>query len=214
MPRQARAIADGLVYHALNRGNNRATVFHDDDDYRAFVDLLHAAMDRVPMRLLAFCLMPNHFHLALWPTTDDALSRWMGWLTTAHVRRYQSHYGTTGHVWQGRFKAFAIQDDDHLLAVLRYIERNPLRANLVARAEDWPWSSLSSSWPFLDRGPVARPSDWLDLVNQPQTQAELDRLRQSVNRGVPFGNDAWSKQTATALGLEATLRDRGRPKQK
>ena len=142
MPRTAHASAANLCYHVLNRGNNRAGVFHKDGDFDAFVDLLAEAKLRNPMRILAYCVLPNHFHLALWPLGDGDLGRWMHWLLTAHVRRYQRHYHSTGHVWQGRFKAFPIQEDEHLLVVLRYIERNPLRAGLVERAERWPWSSL------------------------------------------------------------------------
>ena len=96
------------------------------------------------MRLLAWCLMPNHFHLVLWPHGDGDLSRWMQWLLTSHVRRYHRHYHGSGHVWQGRFKAFPIEEDEHLWTVLRYVERNALRANLVRRAEDWPWSSAAA----------------------------------------------------------------------
>ena len=106
-------------------------------------------------------MLPNHFHLALWPLGDGDLGRWMHWLLTAHVRRYQRHYHSTGHVWQGRFKAFPIQEDEHLLVALRYIERNPLRAGLVERAEDWSWSSLGAiacgrAEPLLNPGPIPR----------------------------------------------------------
>src|SRR5437879_789707 len=93
--------------------------------------------------LLAFCLMPNHFHLALWPRRDGDLSDYMMWLLTAHVRRYHQHYHSSGHVWQGRFRAFPIEEDDHLLTVLRYLERNPLRAGLAASAPGWLWSSAA-----------------------------------------------------------------------
>jgi putative transposase len=141
MPRSARASVGGYCYHVLNRGNGRATVFHKDGDYHAFLKALREVAQDIPIRVLAYCLMPNHFHLALWPTGDDDLSRALHWLTTAHVRRYHQHYHSSGHVWQGRFKAFPVQDD-HLLTLLRYIERNPLRAGLVRRAEDWAWSSL------------------------------------------------------------------------
>jgi putative transposase len=168
------------------------------------------------MRLLALCVMPNHFHLALWPFEDGDLSAWMGWLLTAHVRRYHKHYRSSGHVWQGRFKAFPIQEDDHLLSVLRYIERNPLRANLVAKAEDWSWSSLRYRLeppllPFLADTPVPLYADWLRHVTAPQTEDELERLRQSVTRNMPYGSDKWTQQTAIALGLESSLRPRGRP---
>ena len=123
------------------------------------------ASARLPVDLLGYCLMPNHFHLVLRPHHDGDLGRWMQWLLTAHVRRYHRHYVTTGHVWQGRFKAFPVEDDDHLVTVLRYVERNPLRAELVSRAEDWKWSSLPR-WqrgdPLLWRGEMpVRDEQWL-----------------------------------------------------
>ncbi len=215
MPRTARASLGGLCYHVINRGNGGARVFHDETDYRAFLDTLTAACAQRPMRILAYCLMPNHFHLVLWPLEDGDLGRWMQLLCTAQVRRHHRRHGTSGHLWQGRFKAFPIQEDAHLLAVLRYVERNPLRADLVARAEDWPWSSLSSRQGEppapLDPGPVPRPADWGDWVNQGESAAELASLRASVVRGTPLGRENWVADTAARLGLEATLRPRGRP---
>jgi len=217
MARTARASVGGVCYHVLNRGNGRATVFHATADYRLFARLLDH--DRAPagMRVLGFCLMPNHFHLVLWPRADGDLGRWMQRRTTAHVRRHHRAHGTSGHVWQGRFKAFPIQRDEHLVTVLRYVERNPLRAGLVARAEDWPWSSLTLRMRpdpsgFLARCPVALPGDWRGFVNRPQTPAEVDQLRRSVNRGAPFGDADWTPRTAAALGLQSTLRPRGRPR--
>ncbi len=190
MPRTARSTPAGFVYHALNRGNHRAQVFHNDDDYDAFVRLLAKAAARFPVRISGFCLMPNHFHLALWPETDEGLSALMHWLLTTHAARYLRRHRATGHVWQGRFRAFPIQEDHHLLTVLRYLERNPLRAGLVATAEEWPWSSLrwqmrAPMIPFLHPGPVQRPSDWVDYVNATQTEAELEALRRCAERGTP-----------------------------
>ena len=201
MPRTARAAVGGSCYHVINRGNRRAEVFHDVDDYAAFEQLLHEACAYVDMRVLAWCLMPNHFHLALWPKDKDNLADWVHWLLTTHSRRDNLWHRLTGHVWQGRFRAFPIREDDHLLTVLRYIERNPLRANLVARAEDWPWSSLAERlapprMPFLHAGPVLLLDSWLQHVNEAQTEAELDRSRRSVNRGSPFGTEDWVRQTA------------------
>jgi putative transposase len=201
----------------LNRGNGQAVVFHKEEDYEALLHLIGAACQRLPMRVLAYCLMPNHFHLALQPFGEGDLSRWMQWLTTSHVRRYHRHYRSSGHVWQDRYKSFPIEADDHLYIVLRYIERNPLRANLVTRAQDWGWSSLR--WwrrhdrpTYLTDGPMSRPPDWVRRVNRPETEAELDAIRNSVDRSAPFGSNAWRTRTAARLGLQSTLRPRGRPR--
>jgi len=217
MPRTARASVGEICYHVINRGNARQEVFLKKGDYQAFIELIGRASERVRMRVLAYCVMPNHFHLALWPYSDGDLGKWMQWLLTAHVRRYHQHYKTSGHVWQGRFKAFPVEQDDHMLTVLRYIERNPLRAGLVQRAEEWPWSSLqrwevSQQTNMVHPWPVARPTNWVSWVNQPQTDVELEELRHSVNRGTPYGSPDWVRRTALQLGLEASLRPRGRPR--
>ncbi len=221
MARRARVSVGGLCYHVLNRGNGRAEVFHKDGDYAAFLKLLTAANERVPMRLLAYCLMPNHFHLVLRPRNDGDMSQWMQWLLTSHVRRYHRHYHSSGHVWQGRYKSFPIEEDDHLLTVMRYVERNPVRAKTipVRKAQRWPWSSIGqpsndAKRPSLDPGPIARGNDWLRWVNEPQTESELEALRQSISRGRPFGSKVWQAETAEQLGLESTLRPRGRPRKR
>jgi putative transposase len=217
MPRPKRAAPGGYCYHVLNRGNARQQVFHKDADYTAFVRLLDEANDRQPMRVLAYCLLPNHFHLVLWPHRDGDLSRWMQWVQTTHVRRYHEHYHTSGHVWQGRFKAFPIQADEHLLTVLRYVERNPLRAGLVDAIDGWCWSSLAilnlaerPAW-YSD-GPARRGKDWLAHVAQPQTDVEIAAIRRCAQRGCPFGRESWQRKTVAALGLQSTLRPRGRPR--
>src|SRR5262249_26888078 len=216
MPRTARASAAAVWYHVLNRGNRREPVFHKPADYDAFVNTMVDARARLPVDILGFCLMPNHFHLVMRTHADGDLGRFMQWVLTSHARRYHTHYKTTGHVWQGRFKAFQIQADDHLVSVLRYVERNALRAELVAKAEDWKWSSLSF-WlrkdPMLWRGkePV-RDRWWLERVNEPLSVSDLQRLRLSVDRGRPYGEEKWTEKTARHLGLESTLRSRGRPR--
>ncbi len=216
MPRTARASVGGMIYHALNRGNRREPVFHKPADYDAFIQAIDDATRRIPLDLFGYCLMPNHFHLVVRPRGDGDLGRWMRWLLTAHAQRYHRHYQTSGHVWQGRYKAFPIQDDDHLATVLRYVERNPVRAELVSRAEHWKWSSLPG-WlagdPRLYRGnPPPRRSAWLDHVNQALSAVDLQKLRESVARERPFGSQEWTVQTAGTLGLESTLRGRGRPR--
>ncbi len=219
MPRTARASVGNICYHVINRGNGGAAVFHKQSDYLRFTEIIDQACERLPLRVVCWCLMPNHFHLVLWPHEDGDLSRWMQWLMTCHVRRYHRHYNTSGHVWQGRFKAFPIQRDGHYLTVLRYVESNPLRANLAERAEEWEWSSLHAlanrgENSFLSNGPVERPDNWLSIVNQRRPQAELEVIHNCVNRGSPFGADLWARKIAARLGLQSTLNPRGRPPKK
>ncbi len=213
MPRTARASVGGLCYHAFNRGNARACVFHDPQDFRVFVSLMRQACVRIPMRIPAWCVMPNHFHFVLRPYQDDDLGSWMHWLLTSHVRRHHKRRGTDGRIWQGRFKAFAIEQDAHLLTVMRYTERNPLRANLVERAEQWPWSSLyeivQGELSISLETPVERPDDWLAWTNKPQSAEEEAALRLSIKRSRPYGGKAWILKTAKALGLEQSLRNPG-----
>ena len=172
----------------------------------------------VALRVLAWCLMPKHYHLVLWTLEDGDLSRWMHWLQNTHVRRYHRHYHTAGHLWQGRYKAFPIAHDEYLLTALRYVERNGLRAGLCARVEDYPWSSAALAMPgaarpaFWHPGPVARPEPWLAWVQEPATLAEEAALRACLVRGRPYGPEPWQRATAAALGLEATLRPRGLPR--
>jgi putative transposase len=145
--------------------------------------------------------MPNHWHLLLWPTTDEELSEFMRWLTVTHTQRWHLAHGTagTGPLYQGRFKAFPVESDDHFYQVARYVERNALRANLVRRAELWRWSSL---WQItqqrydveLHAWPLPRPTNWLEYVNQPETEAELQRLRASAQFNRPFGSATWQRE--------------------
>ncbi len=119
MPRIARGLADGHFYHIINRGNCRHEVFHKQEDYAAFTNLMKESVDRHKVSIYSWCIMPNHFHLLVRPEKAETLSTWMQWFMTSHVRRYHKHYRTSGHVWQGRFKSFIVQDDTHLLTVAR-----------------------------------------------------------------------------------------------
>ena len=216
MPRTARAIVAGFCYHVINRGNNKAQIFHEDADYAAFIGLMAAAQRKYPLALLGACLMPNHIHLVVQPDHDRAVTRWMHWLLTSHVGIHARKYQTVGRVWQGRFKASAIQRDEHLLRVLRYVERNAMRAELCERAEDWRWGSLNwrSRDPAvfaLQPSPVALPKDWIRLVNAPQTAEELEAIRGSINRQRPIGSKSWIKCAAQALEMESSITESGRP---
>jgi putative transposase len=224
MPRTNRIAPGGWVFHVLNRGNARMEIFSKDADYRAFELILRETAERFRMRLLSYCLMPNHWHMVLWPRNDGDLGRFMHRLTITHVRRWHLHRQSVGHghVYQGLYKSFPIQQDEHFLTVARYVERNPLRAKLVRRAEEWPWCSLdlrqspasqtAEERPLLSEWPVDCPANWTKLVNQPQTAAEEEALRRAVQRGRPYGGATWEKQAAGRLGLQSTLRSRGRPR--
>jgi putative transposase len=217
------------LYHVLNRGNARQEIFHKPEDYRAFLRVLAEGLDRYPVDLLCYCLMPNHWHLVLQPRTRPALGRLMGWVGVTHVRRYQEHYHSrgAGHLYQGRFKSFPVQDDRHFLTVCRYVEANALQAGLARRAEAWEFGSLRwwlaeaearvSGKQFetpvpLAAWPLPRPKDWAERVNQPLKEAQVQRLRTSVQRGRPYGDEAWARRTAKELRLEHTFRDAGRPR--
>jgi len=216
MPRTARAVVGGFCYHVLNRANKKARVFHELADYEQFLALIARGQDRLHLPILAACLMPNHVHLVVRPTDGSDLARWMHWAFTTHVRWYHAKYATTGRVWQGRFKAFVVQQDHHLTTLMRYVERNALRAKLVDRAEDWEWGSLAwrrSARPrlALAPSPVPLPSYWRDLVNEPQSDAELAELRTCANRQRPFGASDWVNQQVSELGLESSMTRVGRP---
>jgi putative transposase len=221
MPRRPRNAPGGLIYHALNRANGRATLFHKEGDYAAFERILEAAAERHPgVGVLGWCLMPNHWHLVLWPKKDGELTAFVRWLTLTHAARHHAHHHSTGrgHVYQGRFKSFPVQTDEHFLMLLRYVEANPLKAGLVEKAEAWQWGSLwrrlkgsKREREILADWPVERPAGWARIVNREPPEAEAARVKQSLERSRPLGDDAWTARTAARLGLGWTLRPRGRP---
>ena len=217
MPRTPRTDVGGLVYHVLNRANARAPLFDDQVDYRQFTDLLAEERARAGMRLLAWCLMPNHWHLVVWPRADGDLGRFVRRLTQRHTQARHRRLGTLGHghLYQGRYKAFLVQDDAHLVTACRYVERNPLRAGLVASAADWPHGSLTQlrrrgAARLLDPWPLPRPPRWAEAVDRPETPQELAALRRSVQRGAPFGAAGWVAVMAERYRLGSSLRPRGR----
>jgi len=217
MPRIQRGLGDNVVYHVINRGNGRQEIFHKEKDYEAFVKLMKEAKERYPVKVYGYCLMPNHFHMAVRPEKGEELSKWMQWLMTSHVRRYHRHYESSGHVWQGRYKSFIIQEDGHLLMVLRYIEGNPVRAKIVQSAGEWIWSSHgemvgSCKRGLIDKTPIDIPAEWTEYVDASMSENDLDRMRSSVNRQTPLGDAGWLMKVCKEFGLESTVRRRGRPK--
>ncbi|MCZ6624854.1 MAG: transposase [Deltaproteobacteria bacterium] len=221
MPRTARVAPGDVIFHVLNRANARSRIFENERDYHALEHVMADTIQHVPVRILAYCLMPNHWHMVLWPQQDGELGAFMQRLTTTHVRRWHLHRHSvgSGHLYQGTYKSFPIQDDKHFLTVCRYVEQNALRAGLVKTAENWRWSSLwlrllgksEQDKPALSEWPVARPQNWVSLVNQPQASKELEAVRLSVQRGRPYGGEVWQRWMTKRLGLESTFRSRGRP---
>jgi len=221
MPRPKRADEAGSIYQALHRGNGRQTIFHQDGDYEAFEQILGEGLERYPFELFAQRLMPNHWHFVLLPTKDGQMIQFLRWVSGTHTMRYHAHYHTSGegHVYQGRYKGFCVQDDDHFYVGCRYVEQNALRAGLVDWAEDWRWGCL---WRWLQKTepdrklltpwPLPRLPNWVQRVNEPLSEQELEAVRRCIKRGAPLGDANWVQRTARRLGLESTLRPRGRPR--
>jgi putative transposase len=220
MPRTKRKCPGGFVYHALNRSNGRLKIFKRPDDFAAFERILAEGVERFGIRLTGYCLMSNHWHLLLWPRREDELSAFMQWITLTHSQRWHTSHRTIGmgHLYQGRFKSFPVQSGNHYLTALRYVEQNPLRAGMVKRSVDWPWSSLAVRQGIdkegfrISAGPAALPAKWDKWVDLLPDETDLRKLEVCMSRGRPFGNEDWVVKAVKEMDLGATLRPRGRPK--
>jgi putative transposase len=195
----------------------------DKADFEAIRRVMVEAHRQHPLRILAYCVLSNHWHFVVWPRADGEVTDYFRWLAHTHAMRGRVAHRTAGYgpLYQGRFKSFPVECDEHLLTVARYVERNALGAGLVERAEQWPYGSLHArsqaadpTRAILSNWPVERPADWMERVNAPLSARELKRLRRSLDRCQPFGDDAWADRTARRLGLERTLRPEGRPPRK
>jgi putative transposase len=220
MPRTARVAPGGLVYHVLNRAVGKMPLWGKEPDLEAFERVMIEAFERHPLRILSYCVLSNHWHFVVWPEHDGEVTAFFRWLTHTHAMRWRVAHRTVGYgpLYQGRFKSFPVQSDEHLLTVARYVERNPVAAGLVPRAEEWRWGSLwtrthgddavkrlLSPWPF------ARPKNWITRVNAPLSGKELKRIQVSLERGRPWGDEKWVDGKVAELGLKHTVRPEGRP---
>lgn len=221
MPRIARVAVGNTIYHVLNRANGRVKIFEGRKEYQHFESLLKEGKDLIAMRILAYCIMPNHFHLVLYPRNDGDLSEFIRWVTTTHVRqrRVATKSVGHGHLYQGTYKSFPIQENKHLIDLIRYVEQNPLRAKLCRRAKHWQWSSLyrrekgsREEKKLLAELPTELPRNYLQSVNMILTDEQLTDLRYSVNKGKPYGAIEWVERMVKEYNLESTLRGVGRPK--
>lgn len=221
MPRINRIDIRDIVYHVINRANAKTQIFNTDKDYALFEKVLEEAKEIYKMRILSYCVMPNHWHLVLYPRQDGDLQIFMKWLSMTHTQRWHSSHKTigSGHLYQGRYKSFPVETNRYLIQLFRYVERNSLRAKLVKKAENWKWSSFwrresgsEKQKELLSRWPIDTPDDYFNLVNMPQTNEEVESLRRCVNKGKPYGNESWAERMISKFNLKSTLRNPGRPK--
>ena len=221
MPRAARRIVGGYVYHVLNRANGRLRLFKKDADFAAFERIIDEAHQRVPLRILSYVVMGNHWHFVVWPRRGGGhqVSDFFRWLAITHAQRWHAHHATagTGHIYQGRFKSFPVATDEYLFTLLRYVDRNPLRGpRLAGRGLAVGQLAPPRVWDRR-RSPLARRTDTavaprLDQPRQPTPdRGRTGPPQRSVQRGRPYGSESWQHKVARQLALEHTFRPRGRP---
>src|SRR5208337_4638176 len=192
MPRTARIVAPGYPHHITQRGTNRTTIFLSDDDRMLFLSALNRWSERKGTRIWAYCLMDNHFHLLLEPMDNDGLAKCLHGVTLRYAQYFNRKYGRTGRLWENRYFSCPVDKDTYLWAVVRYIERNPARAKMVNRAEDWKWSSARTHATGIPDKTI-RLFDWLDTSQRFDYAKFLneedndERIRKATSTGRPYG---------------------------
>ncbi|MCK9351718.1 MAG: transposase [Candidatus Paceibacterota bacterium] len=223
MPRNARTDVGGEIYHVINRANGRMVIFNTPEDYLLFENLLFDTKELTGMRILAYTIMPNHWHFILHPQKDGDLGIFMHRLSNAHTRKVHALTNTngTGHLYQGRYKSFLVDSDSYFLTLLKYVERNPVRSKTVEHCEDWQWGSAwrringsKAEKKLIDPPIVELPHGYKKWINTPDKEDDLAVIRTSVNKSVPFGRDKWVDQMVTKFHLESTQKKQGRPKKR
>jgi putative transposase len=226
MARLARIDASGYPHHVIQRGNNRQAIFVDVLDYEAYLRLLQEVATAHSIGVHAYVLMTNHVHLLVTPEQDGGLSRFMQALGRRYVRRFNDRHHRTGTLWEGRFRSTVIADPRYLLACMRYIELNPVRAGLSAAPADYRWSSnahhvgrridpLIKDHPLfwtLGNTPFERQSAYQQLFDVPIHEDDLSKLRQATNRGRALTNKMEERSEESQSSVWATPRPRGRPR--
>ena len=217
MARIARLVVPGIPHHVTQRGNRRETTFFDEADYRLYLTLLRQGAAKAGAEIWAYCLMPNHVHAIVTPRDADGLRRVFGDLHRRYTAHINARLGWTGHLWQARFASVAM-GEDHLAAALRYVSLNPVRARLVERAEDWPWSSVRAHLAGRDDGVVtvapARVGPFAAFLNEPfDADTTFHALRRAETTGRPIGAADWINRLERDLARPLAPRKRG-PKPK
>jgi len=219
MSRPPRKTPKGYAYHVYNRGFLRSELFADELDYRCFLDLLGKTLTSHPIELSALCLMPNHWHLCLWPNEENVVSRFMQHLTSRHVSSWRKRWGTSGHLYQGRFKCIPVATESYYFRLVEYVELNPVRAKLAEQAEDWRWSSAwirseganGNEWGIsLSQNPIPVPGNWLSHLRERKGSIELTEIERCITLQRPFGQLEWVSDTVNKLALPRMTRRRPR----
>ena len=222
MPRLARTVCARVPHHVTQRGNRREAVFFADDDYRAYLAWLKDYAEKHGVEILAYCLMTNHIHLVVVPASEDGLEKLLKPLHMRYAQRVNRTRGWKGHLWQGRFFSSAL-DEDYLWAAVRYVERNPVRAKMVRKAENYRWSSASAHCglkpdPVLTRKQSWQRQfesigDWSAWLAEGDESQKLEVLRRNVDKGLPCGTEKFINKLEKLTGRALQYRPRGRPKQ-
>lgn len=214
MPRIARIVVPGVAHHVIQRGNRQQSLFFGDADRKRYVTLLVDACSEQKVRCLAWCLMDNHIHLILVPESSEALSRVTARVHTAYSQHVNRLQGASGHLFQGRYRSYAM-DDAHLMVAVRYVENNPVAAGMVARAGDWPWSSARAHLglsvdPLTDVPALARHvANWRAMLTDGLEAGDSDdRVEIALRSGQPLAEADW----IAAHGLERPLPKKRGPK--
>jgi len=221
MPRLPRTVFANVPHHITQRGNRREEIFFTDADRETYLSWLKDYSDKYHVELLAYCIMTNHVHLIAVPASDDGLQRMLKPLHMRYAQRINRTRDWKGHLWQGRFFSSPL-DDAYLWAAVRYVERNPVRAGMARRAEDYRWSSaaahcgnrtddllnLESGWGKQFSTIV----DWSAWLAEGDGKEEIQRLRQNVEKGLPCGNEDFVQRLGMMAGRQLVLRPQGRPR--
>ncbi|MGE3689939.1 MAG: transposase [Novosphingobium sp.] len=217
MPRAARIVVPGLPHHVTQRGNRRQDIFFNQEDWFTYKALMAKACTKHGVECLAWCLMPNHVHLVLVPAFADGLRAVLSSVHTAYSQRINLREGASGHLFQGRFASYAM-DDSHLLAAIRYVENNPVKAGLVQEAAQWRWSSARSRVDGISDGLTAPTEltrlypNWSAMLAQGWEAGAEEPVEQALASGLPQCRREWLAGLAAETGLSLVKRDRGRPR--
>lgn len=221
MPRLARTVFARVPHHITQRGNRREAVFFSDDDRKTYLAWLSAYAHKHRVEILAYCLMTNHVHLVAVPKTDDGLQKVLKPLHMRYAQRVNRARGWKGHVWQGRYFSSPL-DESYLWAAVRYVERNPVRAGMVKRAEDYAWSSAAGHCRLKEdsvlttkrawKAQIASIENWSSWLAEGDDLEQLDMLRRNTDKGLPCGPEKFIRRLERRVGRDLRYRPRGRPK--